>query len=108
MPPIGKLEVSGKSGKSYTFNIYILNTDFKDRGGLYLFTKYVNSEHDPIYLGQTQDLSSRFTNHHKEKCITKHGATHVSICRIENEKERIDAETDILGYYDFPCNERNN
>jgi hypothetical protein len=104
----GTLTLKGKSGSSYTFEVYKLNTDFKALGGLYLFTKADGTTHTHIYLGQTQDLSSRFTNHHKEQCIDKHGGTHISVRVMNAEKERLAAEKDLLAIYNFPCNEINN
>jgi hypothetical protein len=104
----GTLILKGKSGGPYEFSVYKLNTLFAEVGGLYLFTKAVGNSHTFIYLGHTQDLSSRFTNHHKEKCIDNHGGTHVSVCVIKKETERVAAEKDLLASYNFLCNEVNN
>ena len=108
MASTGTITLSGKSGKTYQFLMYVLNTSFKAMGGLYLFTKAADNTNYLLYLGHTQDLSSRFTNHHKEECVDNHGGTHVSVCIIEDEKTRIAAEKDILANYNFTCNEVNN
>jgi hypothetical protein len=108
MSNLGNLSLKGTSGKEYVFEMFVLNTSFNAVGGLYLFTKPGNQVTIPIYLGHTQDLSTRFTNHHKEKCIDGQGATHISVCRMDDEKSRIAAEKDLLGVYNFHCNEVNN
>ena len=108
MASLGTISLAGKSGKSYSFEKYILNTNFNALGGLYLFTRAADNTNYLLYLGHTQDLSSRFTNHHKEQCIDKNGGTHISVCVINDEKKRLEAEKDILSNYNFTCNEVNN
>jgi hypothetical protein len=105
MSSIGTLTLTGKSGKTYLFNIYILNSTFVKAGGLYLFTKKVDITHHFIYIGRTEDLSSRFTDHHKQECIDGKGATHICIHWLDGKDALINAETDLLAAYNFTCNE---
>jgi hypothetical protein len=103
------LSLTGKSGKIYAFELYVLNTSFREVGGLYAFSKQATATtHTIIYIGHTQDLSSRFTNHHKEECIDGQGATYISVCQMPNEIDRLVAEKDLLANYNCPCNEVNN
>lgn len=102
------LTLTGKSSKKYVFELYVLNTKFNSVGGLYVFSKVNGTTHTLIYIGHTQDLSSRFTNHHKEKCIDGQGATHISVCPMSNESDRLIAEKDLLANYNCHCNEINN
>ena len=115
------LELKGVSGNAYRFDLFAfdsfedLKTSFNPRPALYLFTKRSLStgdagyNHDLIYLGETCDLADRFTNHHKESCIMKHGSNCIGIFSASvDEHERKEQEKDLLNAYDFPCNEQNN
>lgn len=104
------ITIKGKDGKSYVFYIHKLPVIFEALAGLYLFTKLLedNKTHRYIYLGITNDLSERFNNHHKEDCIKNNGATHLSVCPITNEKERQDAEKNILAAINTICNDKIN
>lgn len=110
MGKIQNLNISllGKSGKKYTFDIYTLDTKFNSVGGVYVFIHLHDSLYDLIYCGQTQDLSTRFDNHHKQDCIDSHNATHICVMRVDSEVKRTEIETDILANNYFPCNDVNN
>ena len=112
--------LKGKSGKEYVFKMYSFD-EFTDLvsditnnvAAIYLFSKrtVVNGEgkHKCIYLGETGDISSRYSGHHKEACITKHKANCIGFWWAPTDEEkRRDAETDILEANNFPCNEVNN
>lgn len=112
--------LKGKSGKDYVFKMYSFD-EFSDLvsditnnvAAIYLFTRrtVVNGEgrHDCIYLGETGDISTRYSGHHKEACITKHKANCIGFwwASTDEEKRRA-AETDILEANNLPCNEVNN
>ncbi len=106
-----QLTVTGKSRKEYKFNIYTLDTKFVKAGAIYIFTKRIkqstgdNYNHDFVYCGKTEDLSTRFDNHHKEDCIKKNNANCICILQVETEKERTTIEEDILKGNNFRCND---
>jgi len=103
------LIIKGKSGTEYSFNNYLWPVKFQYGEAVYLFTKLKEGLYYPIYVGITNDLSSRFYDHHKEDCIFKqNGATHLGILLESNEAKRKSIEKDILDLFNFPCNEVNN
>lgn len=102
------ITLTGCSGNSYEFTIYKKGTSFKEVGGVYYVTKIVDNKHSRIYLGITNDLSTRFDDHHKEDCFEKYGVTHIAIYRSSSDTNRKKIEKDILCNYKFPCNEVNN
>ncbi|HVT84082.1 MAG TPA: hypothetical protein VHD35_02725 [Chitinophagaceae bacterium] len=100
------LNLKGKSGTIYVFTLYNGIPELGKAGGLYIFTKAdTNGNHTRIYLGRTGDLSVRFDDHHKAECIKKNGATHFGVCLMSEEKERVNAEADLLAALNFTCNE---
>jgi len=108
MAKIGTISLQGCSGKLYEFNIYEFGTNFNSLGAVYFISKRHDENHTTIYLGITDDLSTRFNNHHKKECIIKYGANCISVLQNASEVERKSIEEDILCYYDFPCNDVKN
>ncbi len=108
MSRIGTITLEGCSGNSYEFNIYPIGANFIPIGGVYYISHREDRTHTHIYLGITEDLSTRFANHHKEDCFIENEANCISIHQNESEEERQEIEKDILCYYNFPCNEINN
>ena len=108
MAKIETISLKGCSGKTYNFDVYHIGTDFKALGAVYCISKRKDNNHTLIYLGITDDLSTRFNNHHKEDCFKNHNANCVSVHLNSSEKERKLIEQDLLCNYNFPCNEVNN
>ena len=120
MNNIGKrLTLDGISGKQYLFDLFSfdnfseLKDAFQSRPAIYVFTRrrFVENDytHDLIYIGETENLSTRFKNHHKEQCISAHHANCIGIHGVSiDDQERSMVEKDILSTYDFPCNEQLN
>ena len=104
----GTLTINGKSGNSYIFQIYEISVKFNGGGGVYLFTKLMGDKltHKSVYLGITNDLSTRFNNHHKKDCIKNNGATHLCVLINNNETERNAIEEDLLGAINTLCNDQ--
>jgi hypothetical protein len=103
------LELTGASGKKYTFHIFAYGTEFKPAGGIYAFTLATQKPaggftHSILYIGQTGDLSQRFDDHHKEDCFTRRGANRHCAMVVENEETRLAIEADLIAAYNPPCN----
>jgi hypothetical protein len=107
MSSLGTINLTGKSGTQYAFNIYERSQKFKDVGAIYVMSK-INSalRYSLIYIGETGDLSIRPLNHHRTACFDKNGADKLLI-RVENDaKTRLSIETDLIRSYDTPCNKQ--
>ncbi len=108
MAKIADVDFAGKSGTAYTFAAYAFGTALKALGGLYIFSVRTvtngNGSHDPIYIGQTGDLSERFDDHHKAKCIKSKNPNCICIHLEDDEETRLAIETDLLGNRNPPCN----
>lgn len=96
---------AGKSGSKYKYWIYKLPPDFSAKPGNYIFAKETKpGSWTPVYIGQTEDLSERFDNHHKANCISRNGATHIH-AHINNPKQaRLAEESDLVARWNTPCN----
>ena len=112
--------LKGKSCNKYTFSFFSFDNfeELSDelneeKGALFLFTKrYLKNGkyvHDYIYLGETSDISTRYGNHHKRRCISSHGSNCIGFFFTDkDEEERNGMDKDILEANVFPCNDKIN
>jgi len=100
MASIGNITAKGRSGRQYQFELYGLDTTFKQVGGVYVFLR----GSDPVYVGHTGDLSERFDGHHKAAAIRAKGADRIGVLVEGSEQRRLAIESDLLGGYQWPCN----
>lgn len=113
-----KLTLDGASGKQYIFDLFSfedfdeLKDAFRALPAVYVFTRRSQVgdgfSHDLVYLGETEDLSSRFNAHHKKQCIIAHRANCIGLYGVSKNEDLKEIEADILSTYDFPCNEKLN
>lgn len=107
MPKLGTVELTGESGKKYSFNIWKRDTEFNSIGALYVMARDDGKgEYSLIYIGETGDLSDRPLNHHKTSCFDRHKADTLFIRAAPNEAQRLTDETDLRGAYETPCNDQ--
>lgn len=98
----------GKSGKTYSYEIFKIGAELPKKAGNYIFAKESSPQKwTAVYAGETGDLSGRFDNHHQDDCIKRNGATHIHIhVNSGGEQARRDEEKDIRNNYNTPCNKQ--
>ena len=94
------------------------NLDFKEKSGVYIFTKREDMPlfqtctyqfyHLPVYCGMTKNLRARFDQHCNAEKIIEQDANMVAIhyCSTENAADEL--ETKILSEIFFPVNNKKN
>jgi predicted GIY-YIG superfamily endonuclease len=98
---------AGKSGTTYKYWIHPIGTTFKEVGGNYIFAKEVEPNRwVPMYVGLTNNLSVRLSNHEKEREAKQKGATHIHAHTAEQEEARLAEELDLCRHWKPPCNDR--
>ena len=90
----------------YTYWVTSLDANFKEESGNYIFAKRSGNHWTPVYIGQTDNLRRRLSNHDKEACVRQHGATHIHAHLNDNEQNRRDEEVDLIKKWQPPCNEQ--
>lgn len=96
---------AGASGRTYEYYIYPMNTDFHAKPGNYCFAEEVSpGQWRPHYFGETVDLSSRFSGHHKIDKAKRMGATHIHAHVSGSEAERLAEERDLCAKWKPSCN----
>ena len=96
----------GRSGAQYEFQVFPWPTVFPPFPGIYIFCRLENFiQWAPIYVGQTEDLSTRFDDHHKMNCIQRYGVSHIHILgEMNGEPQRREIERDLILNLMPPCN----
>ena len=105
------LELTGASGRKYTFYVYNWGANFKAVGGVYAVLRASGNAaggttYHVVYIGQTGNLAERFDNHHKADCFRRNGASHISAMVEPNEQTRLAIERDLIANYSPPCNDQ--
>jgi GIY-YIG catalytic domain len=109
MAKISTMTTKGLSGAEYAFGVYPMDQSFKAVGGVYVITRRYQKSgggyaHDFIYVGETGDFSTRFDDHHKADCFTRHNATCICTLVNDDEDERLSIEDDLIKRHSPPCN----
>ncbi len=105
---IGRKVWVGRSGQQYEYRTYLLNHEFSDEPGNYIFVKRMTelAVEKPLYVGETSTLEGRFENHHKAECARKLGITHIDAHgSSSNEATRKAEEQDLIEALNPPCND---
>jgi len=106
MASLGKIVFTGVSEKQYTFDIYDLNSQWNEVPVIYVVTREnSDKKHTVIYIGQTDNLKQRFSNHHKQLCFDNNNANRLCLIVEKNENTRLDTESDLVQNYKTPCND---
>jgi predicted GIY-YIG superfamily endonuclease len=91
--------------------VYPIDQEFNAVGAVYVVSRqYKNSSdarytHDPIYAGQTDNLSTRFDSHHKADCFKDHEANCICVHVDDDEESRLSKEDDLNKGLQPPCND---
>lgn len=107
---LGRAYFRGKSGRAYNFLLYPWGTNFKKGFWVVYFVtnRYRKKDgtyiHGGICVGQTEDLSTEFHDHHKQACFDKYKAKCICIHGKEDKDSRSQIERDLIDNYNPPCN----
>jgi hypothetical protein len=109
MPKIGTLDFTGISGHKYTFNVYPMNREFKEKEAVYVVTHRsvkadTSIDHNLIYVGQTSNLRAEFENHAFAACFDRELANCVCVYWEDHAEPREKIRNDLKDLYHPPCN----
>ncbi len=105
MTDTNTIDWQGRSGRTYRYWVHQLPPNFKPESGNYIFAKRdTYGRWVPVYIGQTEDLSDRFADHHASACIDRNGATHIHAHTNGDKNARVYEERDLIENYNPVCN----
>jgi hypothetical protein len=110
MAALGKMVFTGKSGKAYRFKVYPLSSRFRKISGVYIIGTRVRGTNGgrrlvPIYVGQTEDFSQPFGQHHKAQEFIEQGANCICLQSDAVEESRAAKEQDLIAALRPTCND---
>ena len=109
MAKLGTIEIAGRSGNTYSFDVYPYDSNWNEVGAVYAVSRRTpnpdgTGNHAFIYIGQTDNLKERHSNHHKADCFKGHSRNCLCIKMESSEKNRLAIEADLLAGRHWPCN----
>ncbi len=115
------IQLLGRSGHNYPFQLYPWGQAFRGIGGIYAVMREKNPFVQAVYplsndvgpgysvqyLGQTGDLSQRPEHHHRQDDFQRVGATHIAVMTESSKLKRLAIESDLVSGMQPPLNETN-
>jgi hypothetical protein len=106
---LGKIVLTGESGRKYRFTAYPFGTKFRKRGGVFVITRRSRKAdgqhgHLALYVGQTEDFSQPVEPLANAKRLRGRGANCICLQSDDSEKSRLEKEKDIVAAYHRLCN----
>ena len=90
----------------YTFSLRTMDTEFPIVKAIYIIVKIIDSKYTLLYIWQTEDLSTRFSDHHKQECFDKNWANYIGVLNVESQEDRDRIEITLLQENNPICNDQ--
>lgn len=97
----------GRNGETLDFTIYSQNAGWNKVGGLYIFAYSDGQYWNALYIGQTDDFSSRMPSHDRLDEAVRKGATHIHAVVVPQVANRDKWEQMLIQYHQPPMNIQN-
>jgi len=94
------------NGQTLNFAVYGSNVTWNKVAGLYIFAYYDGQYWQALYVGQTDDFSSRIPSHEKWDTAVRRGATHIHAAVVPQEATRDTLEKRLIAHLQPPMNEQ--
>jgi len=95
------------NGQTLDFTIYDVNVQWNQAAGLYIFAYPTDESHwRALYVGQTDDFSSRIPSHEKWNSAARLGASHVHALVVPQVATRDTWEKRLISHLQPALNEQ--
>jgi hypothetical protein len=97
---------TGQSGQKYRYTVYMYGTVFGPGPANFVFARETRpGQYQPVYIGQTQDLSEPFDDPVAVECLRQNRVTHIHVRHSDAREEIRRAErSDLISAWHPPCN----
>ncbi len=105
--PSNSVNWPGKSGASYPYDIYPLDTEFPPLPGNYIYAgRGEDGSWVPVYIAQTRGMHQRLEGHVHTSDAAAQGATHIHV-HFSNagQAARCSEEHDLITLWHPVCND---
>ena len=91
--------------RNYKFNVYEPGPGWHEVPAVYIFARRVQgSSWIALYIGETDNLRTRLTNHEKWPAAVQLKASHIHTRRVDDREQRLQLETYLRQEFDPPLN----
>ena len=97
------ITLTGVSGKQYPFGAYPRTSSWNSVAGVYVILRDTAGG-TVLYVGETEDLKQRLSNHHRQACFDRNNWTHLAFLGEGSETQRLQIERDLMDKYQPVCN----
>jgi len=105
MPKLGTTTLTGKSGKTYTLNVYPGKMQFNDFiPGVYLISHREDDSDTAIYLGESDNVDIALRKHEKQSCFDEHDYNRIAFYRNASKEVRDSVVADLMPALKPVCN----
>ena len=106
---IDEIAFAGSSGARYDFRVYVWETKFKAIPGVYVVAARTIEpgqppQYEPLFVGQTGDLSATFRGHARDECFQMYYGNVVGVLKESDDARRTSILADLLAGLAPPCN----
>ncbi len=106
MPVLETREFTGKSGKTYTMNVYPGDVQFNDFiPGVYYMSRVDGDEEQAVYLGESGNIDLTLKKHDKQECLDQHGYNRIAFYRNASKEIRDEVVDDLMPVLSPACNQ---
>lgn len=96
------------NGQHLEFDVYDRHQDWDVVAGLYIFSyQGATTSWHALYVGQTDDFSSRLPSHDRLNEAVQLGATHIHACVVPSQSNRDLWERQLIQNLQPPLNSQN-
>lgn len=93
-------------GAVHVFEVYGPGTAWNRVAGVYIFAFLSGGKWYPLYVGQTDDFSTRLPKHERWGEAARRGATHIHARVVEQAASRDYLEQKLIQDYQPPMNQQ--
>ena len=106
MAKVGEASFLGSSRALYLFNVYTMDSDFRDDiSAVYVFSSTnEKGQHQPVMVGETNQLGNQVRSQKNTSRLKDNGAKFICVQVSKDEKTRKSMASDLISYYTPPCN----
>jgi hypothetical protein len=106
---IDQIALTGRSGASYDFRVYVWGTKFKAIPGVYVVASRTIEpgqppQYQPLFVGETADLSAALRGHPRDECFQMYLGNVIGVLKETDDARRTSVLSDLLGGLAPPCN----
>lgn len=99
----------GRSGDRYEFRVYVWDTKFKSLPAVFVVAaRHIEPgqepRYEPLFVGETGDLSKTFANHPRSDCFQMYYANVVGVLKEQDAAARGRMSRDLIDALGPPCN----